>query len=104
MSDFTISVVNDFHEKPFGRYRYEGGDSCAEVFREEHLIPAMQKYDHVVVDLSGYDYYGSSFLEETFRGLVRAGFSCEELNQKLKVVHTRLPSIEAEVLGYIKVT
>lgn len=101
MSDYTLNVVRDFNPQPFGRYRSDGNRS-AEVFREDQLIPAMKKFDHVVVDLSGYNYYGSSFLEETFGGLVRAGYSPNELAAKLKVVHNQLPSIVSEAMKYMK--
>ena len=101
MSNFTISVVRDFASCPFGRYRKDG-DRSAEVFRDEQLIPAIRQHDCVVVDLSGYNYYGSSFLEETFGGLVRAGYSPDELAVKLKVVHDQLPSIVKEALKYMK--
>lgn len=102
MSEFTIDVAKDFHPKPFGRYRSEGGEASAEVFREEQLIPAIRKYDHVVVDLSGYNYFGSSFLEETFAGLLRAGFSVAELSEKVRVIHNQLSSIELEAREYMQ--
>ncbi len=100
MSNITIDVTADFTSRPFGRYR-EDGDRSAQVFREDKLIPAMEAHEHVVVDLSGYNYYGSSFLEEAFGGLVRAGYSPEDLKDKLKVEHRQLPSIVEEVLAYI---
>ena len=100
MSDFLINLAEDFHPEPYGRYRADG-DGNAESFREEHLIPAIREHDHVVVDLGGYNYYGSSFLEEVFGGLVRAGFSRKFLSEKLKIIHGRLPSIEDEAQEYI---
>lgn len=100
MSDFTIHLVKDFDPRPFGRYRADGGRS-GEVFREDHLKPAMDKHQHVVVDLSGYNYYGSSFLEEVFGGLVRAGFSRDELSGRLEIIHDQLPSIADEAREYI---
>ena len=96
-----INVTTDFTDRPFGRYRSDG-DRSAEVFREEKLIPALNKYEHVVVDLSGYNYYGSSFLEETFGGLVRRGFTPADLKDKLEVVHNLLPSIVVEANAYIQ--
>lgn len=100
MNDFRIDVAKQFTPRPFGRYRYEGARS-AEVFRDDILIPAIRNHEHVTVDLSGSNYYGSSFLEETFGGLVRAKFSKDELDSKLRVVHNKLPSIVEEVQNYI---
>lgn len=101
MIDFKIDVAADFTPRPFGRYRTDG-ERSAETFREDKLVPALKDYDHVTVDLSGSNYYGSSFLEETFGGLVRKHFTKPELKKKLEVVHNKLPSVVAEVWGYIE--
>jgi hypothetical protein len=52
------------------------------------LAPALRKYNKVAVDLSG-NFYGSSFLDEAFGGLIRRGyFRAEELkNDKLSIRH-----------------
>ena len=70
MSKCIIDLAKDFHQEPYGRYRADG-DGSAEAFRDERLIPAIGEHDQVVVDLGGYNYYGSSFLEEVFGGLAR---------------------------------
>ena len=102
MRRHTIRLIQEFNPRPFGRFREHGGNRSAEAFREEYLIPALEAHEDVVVDLSGYDYYGSSFLEETFGGLVRKGrFPQEELVRRLKVLHKELPSIGAEATGYL---
>ena len=102
MNQHTIDLAQDFTDFPFGRYR-DDGQASAEVFRDDILIPALKRYDFVTVDLGGTNYYGSSFLEETFGGLVRHGFTKDELEEKLKVVHKILPSIEEEAWVYIKI-
>ena len=102
MTEHTIDIAREFTKFPFGRYR-DDGDKSAEVFREDILIPALNDYDRVTVDLGGTNYYGSSFLEETFGGLVRQGFTKDELKQKLRIKHTVLPSIEQEAWIYIRI-
>ena len=102
MNECRIDVAKEFTNRPFGRYRNDDSERSAEVFRDDILIPAMGKYDHIVVDLSGSNYYGSSFLEEVFGGLVRSGFKEEELNEKLEIIHTVLPSVVTEANEYIK--
>ena len=102
MTEYTIDLATEFTDFPFGRYR-DDGDMSAEVFREDILIPALNHHDRVTVNLGGTNYYGSSFLEETFGGLVRQGFTKEELEEKLKIVHKALPSIEEEAWVYIKI-
>ena len=96
-----INLTVDFNPRPFGRYRADG-DRSAEVFRDDYLVPQIQEHEEVTVDLSGTNYYGSSFLEETFGGLVRQGYTEEQLQTKLKVVHERLPSIAQEAWMYIQ--
>lgn len=96
----TINLAKDFSDRPFGRYR-EDGDRSAEVFRDDILMPAINEHARTVVDLSGTNYYGSSFLEEAFGGLIRKGFKKGELDEKLVIVHNKLPSIVNEIKGYI---
>lgn len=100
MTNKTIYLTRDFNPRPFGRYR-EDGERSAQVFREDFLVPAIRAHDRVTVDLSGTNYYGSSFLEETFGGLVRDGFKMEVLEKKLVIVHGKLPSIVNEAWQYI---
>ena len=99
MTTHKIDVANEFSRKPFGRLRSDG-DFSAEVFREDWLLPALQEYDKVIVDLSGSNLYGSSFLEEAFGGLTET-VSQDELRSKLVIKHDLLPSIVEEAEMYI---
>lgn len=101
MREHTIDVARDFTDRPFGRYRADGKRS-GEVFREDILMPALRQYDHVTVNLGGTNFYGSSFLEEVFGGLVRAGFTQAQLEKKLTAVHDKLPSVVKEAEEYIR--
>lgn len=70
----NIKVVNDFTDTPGARYKNQGPFS-GEQFRNEILYPKFieseEKKEELVVDLDGGYGYGSSFLEESFGGLVR---------------------------------
>jgi hypothetical protein len=79
-----IQVRNDFTEFPGGRYR-EDGTFSGEEFRDDLLIPALDSFDQVLVQLDGTAGYPSSFLEEAFGGLVRAGYSRATLAKKLEI-------------------
>ncbi len=83
-----ISVVKDFNPRPFGRYP-EDGPANGQVFREKYLIPALDrnKDGSVLVDLTGYNRYGPSFLDEAFGGLIREGYKLEDLKMRLKIKH-----------------
>lgn len=92
-----ISIARDFTDTPGGRNK---GDYTGLVFRENFLLPALKEHDQVVVDLSDVVGFGSSFLEEAFGGLVRAGYSLNVLRQKL-VVKGGLPAHVQRIWKYI---
>lgn len=93
MSSMTITVVKDFNPRPYGRYP-EDGDGCGALFRDKHLAPALRENDSVIVDLTGYNRYGRSFLDEAFGGLIReSGFKKAELDQKLTYKHDLIDTI-----------
>lgn len=88
MSTQTISVAEDFSPAPAGRF-FADGPYPGEAFREKLLLPAIKTHDKVIVDLEGTELAGSSFLEEAFGGLVRAGISETMLKAKLELKSPR---------------
>lgn len=101
MTDKTILLVKDFSDKPYGRDEADGIYS-GKAFREKLLAPALNQYDYVHVDLSGYNRYGRSFLDEAFGGLIReSGFTKEQLEEKLSYSHDLVKSIELVIKGRI---
>lgn len=74
MEKIKISVLNDFSPTPGPRYINEGKFS-GELFRQKVLFPkvseALEKNLHFEVVLDGTAGYGTSFLEESFGGLIR---------------------------------
>jgi len=80
-----ISVPKDFSKTPGTRYIKQGPCS-GEKFRTSCLIPALEKYDLLIVDLDGTAGYGSSFIDEAFGGLIRReGFNAEDLLRRIKI-------------------
>lgn len=79
-----INIGIDFSKTPMGRFKSDG-NSSGEKFRDDVLIPALNANDSVEVIIDQAEGYGSSFLEESFGGLVRNGFSLEDLQKKLVV-------------------
>jgi hypothetical protein len=97
MKETTVSVVKDFSPRPYGRTDSDGEFNGA-AFRQRILIPALNDFEHVHVDLNGYNRYGRSFLDESFGGLIREnGYSLEELDQRLSYTHDLVKSIEAVI-------
>ena len=85
MSTYVIDITNDFSRYPAGRYMVHG-DATGEGFRTKYLVPALRKYDHVIIKTDGILSSGSSFLEEAFGGLVREeNFSASDLKRKLEI-------------------
>lgn len=94
--------VIEFSEFPGPRYIHLG-DSSGEQFREKYLLPKIKEHGVIQVDLDGAFGYGSSFLEEAFGGLLRAGVEPEiarGIAQNLKSDDD--PSLKIEVTGYIE--
>jgi hypothetical protein len=74
VSEFYISVARDFSATPGGRYAKDGkwsGEEFRQKFVEPRLLKAMEARQKLSVDLDGTAGYATSFLEETFGGLVR---------------------------------
>ena len=69
-----INVVKEYTDKPGARYESQGSNS-GEKFRDTILYPkfieSIEKNETLIVNLDGGYGYGSSFLEESFGGLVR---------------------------------
>lgn len=69
-----IILSKDFSEIPGGRYRRQGSHS-AEEFRDEYLYPkylaCVEKNEKLIIDLDGGYGCATTFLEETFGGLIR---------------------------------
>ncbi|HHF3087737.1 TPA: STAS-like domain-containing protein [Vibrio alginolyticus] len=86
----TIMVTEEFHKRPKGRYKTDAPGcelSSGEAFREI-LLKALKENDKVIVDLTGYNRYGRSFLDEAFGGLIsRDNLTKAELDEKLEIKH-----------------
>lgn len=84
VTETFISVEEMFSPFPGGRHRIDG-DFSGQEFREDILIPALEKFDRVVVLLDGAEGYPSSFLEESFGGLIRAGYELSFIRKRLTI-------------------
>jgi STAS-like domain of unknown function (DUF4325) len=96
-----ISVARDFTEFPFGRYP-EHGPFSGQEFRSRLLVPALKAHRKVVVDLAGARGLAPSFLEEAFGGLIREGFSLDQLVDQLEIHSDVDPSYISEVWMYVR--
>lgn len=98
----SVVKITDFSPFPAGRY-IDDGPYSGQAFRDNVLIPNLNENDVVKVDLSGAFGFGSSFLEEAFGGLVRAGhFTLKMLKQRLKIESEDDPMVVDEIWYYIQ--
>lgn len=95
-----LDVAREFSSYPIGRYK---GDSefNGTKFRETLLVPrlkaAIKSNKTLVVDIDGMRSFGSSFLEESFGGLITdEGLSRALVQDHLRVKTTR-PGFQAFV-------
>ena len=90
-SSTTISIANDFSRYPAGRYISDGRYS-AERFLRDHVLPALEKYDHLTINIDEVRGYPGTFTEETYGGLVRNhGYTAEDLEQRLTIEYSEEP-------------
>jgi hypothetical protein len=70
----TVKVAEIFSKYPGPRYIAEG-EYSGEAFRDQVLLPIVKRSiesgEKILIDLDGTNGYGTSFLEETFGGLIR---------------------------------
>lgn len=95
-----LHIAEAFSRFPGPRYKIHG-DFSGEVFRDEYLSHALRAaidqnttLTVVLDDVAG---YGSSFLEEAFGGLLRHGFTKDEVDGHLEIV-ARTPRFQHHAL------
>src|SRR4051812_18103321 len=101
-----IDIRRDFAAAPGPRYRTEGKHS-GEEFRQDLLVKALQDAmkagGKLIIDLDGTAGYATSFLEESFGGLIREeGYSMQQLESVLEFRSTEEPQLLDEILRYMR--
>lgn len=95
--------VKDFSEFPGPRKEVVGPNS-GEKFRETVLLPAINANpsERIVVNLDGTAGYGSSFLEESFGGLIRCGIPYERVIDICQnIISSEDDSLIEEIFEYV---
>lgn len=106
MESIKIKIATDFSYSPGPRYIKEGKHS-GELFRQQLLSSkikeAIQSNKELIVDLDGTNGYGTSFLEESFGGLIRIDkIEYESIVKILKIISKEEDYLEEDVLSYMK--
>ncbi|EPE4190764.1 STAS-like domain-containing protein [Yersinia enterocolitica] len=93
-----IIKVSDRYPCPGPRYK-ELGPSSGEEFRE-WLERELKHSTDLTVNLDGTEGYGSSFLEESFGGLIRNGQDPDTV-KRIKLISLEEPELIDEIKEYI---
>lgn len=96
-----INIAREYSRYPTGRYK-EHSNSSGEGFRDDHLIPALDRNETVIVILDGTEGYGSSFLDEAF-AQTKTGEkdTIRKIKTKVQFVSENDPSLIQEIYNYI---
>ncbi len=106
MESIEIKIARDFSYSPGPRYIDEGKNS-GEKFRKEILADAFSRAiaenKKIIVNLDGTDGYGTSFLEESFGGLIRVDkLPYDEIIKRLEIISKEENYLEDDVYEYLK--
>jgi hypothetical protein len=96
-----IDLAADFSAHPFGRYPVHGPVN-GQRFRNEVLVPALNRSKVVLVDIDGTSGLSSSFLDEAFAGLVRMGaVPRETFFDRIQIKSMRDPTYIEDIAEYV---
>lgn len=99
-----INIAKDFSDAPGGRYISEGPFS-GELFRNSLLIPkyveAKKNNDTLEINFDGSFGYSTSFLEESFGGLVRE-LKDRDVLSRIKIISNEDFTLESDIHKYVK--
>lgn len=106
MQTIEIKIARDYSSTPGPRYIKEGENS-GELFRQTKLFPAFKQAigekKKLVVDLDGTAGYGTSFLEESFGGLIRIeNMDYKTILENLEIISNEEDFLKDDILFYLK--
>ncbi len=106
MEPIIVKISTDFSATPGARYQEEG-DFSGEEFRENVLFPkfknAKESGCKLRVDLDGTAGLGTSFLEESFGGLIRTNHvDYDELIKIIEFISDENPDYIDEINDYLR--
>lgn len=104
MGNIVINIAKDYSRCPGARYEKEG-DFSGERFREEFLAPklreAIEAGVKLEVILDGSAGYSTSFIEESFGGLIRTNhYTLQQVKDNIIVISDEDPSYLDDINDY----
>ncbi len=107
MNVIEIKISRDFSPTPGPRYIKESDiNNSGEAFRKTVLYPkfkqALSEHKKMVVDLDGTAGFGTSFLEESFGGLIRVeNMEYETIIKNLEIISNEEDFLKEDILNYL---
>lgn len=102
MSAQLINVARDFSPNPIGRYRWQARFS-GEAFREDLLVPTLQRADMIAIVLDGTSGLSTGFLDEAFAGLIRERIlSPSEFHRRVSFVANEDPYVLEDIKAFVE--
>lgn len=99
-----INIAEDYSDAVGERY-ISGGSFSGEDFRDNFLEPrylqCLYEQDTLLVNFDGGYGYSPGFLEEVFGGMVRKGYTFEELMSVMKFISNDDTSLISDIIQYM---
>ena len=101
-----IIMIKDIFSQTPGPRHIEEGDFSGQEFRKSILLPAIRNAinmnEQLSVNLDGTAGYGTSFLEESFGGLIRVDhLSYEDITNSLRIISSEEPYLIDDINNYL---
>ena len=104
MGNIVLNIAKDYTRCPGARYEKEG-DYSGERFRNEFLLPklkeAIETGVKLEVVLDGSAGYSTSFIEESFGGLIRTDhYTLQDVKDNIIIISNEDPSYVEDINVY----
>ena len=104
MGNIVLNIAKDYTRCPGARYEREG-DYSGERFREDFLAPmlkeAIKAGVKLEVILDGSAGYSTSFIEESFGGLIRTNhYTLQEVKDNIIIISDEDPTYKEDINDY----
>lgn len=99
-----LNISKEFSKFPGPRFENEGkfsGEDFRENFLERKFAEALESNSILVVNLDGGAGYGTSFLEESFGGLVRKYQDIGLIKENIQFISKEEPYLIDDIFDYI---
>lgn len=101
----TINIAKEYSSTPGARYITDGsfsGEDFRDNYLEKKYKQCIENNETLTINFDGGYGYGTSFLEESFGGLVRKGYDGKQMLELMVFISDEEPELINKVVKYIK--